>query len=132
MDALAPAAVKYPNRVRQLRKATGMSSKLVAERAGIPLPTYSGIERGKLVLTFERAAAIAPILSVANPADLSTSPLVPAAALASRAGKAKPQRSEEAQHLIDSDELIKLCLSIPKRRRQLAADLLKVLLRAWE
>jgi transcriptional regulator with XRE-family HTH domain len=123
---------KYPNRVRQLRKAAGMSSKLVAERAGIPLPTYFGLERGKLPLTAERAMALAPILNAKDPRDLSPGPLVPAAALASRAGKAKPKRPEADQLLIDSDDLVKLCLSIPKRRRRLAADLIRVLLRAWE
>lgn len=120
---------KYPNRVKELRIASGLSPRQVAERANIPVPTYFGIQQGRLPLSQERAQAIAKVFEV-EPASLAAAPLQPAATIRSRKGRGGHtiQQPEEQ----DLEKLLAAALAIPKRRRKLAADLLTLLKRAWE
>lgn len=120
---------KYPNRVKELRMASGLSPRQVAERSGIPVPTYFGIQQGRLPLSQERAEAIAKVFDV-DPKTLAPAPLQPAEAIRSRKGRGghKLQPAEEQ----DLEKLLAAALNIPKRRRKLAADMLTLLKRAWE
>lgn len=71
--------VLYPNRVRLVRRARGLTAQQLAERIGAAHQTVSKLERGETRLQGERMAAISRALGC-EPAELlaaTTTPRVP-------------------------------------------------------
>ncbi|MFG1256334.1 helix-turn-helix domain-containing protein [Xanthobacter flavus] len=64
-----PKATELPNRIQELRLASGMSLEDVAEAVGSTSSTVSKLERGRLRLTSDWMFRLAPALGVA-PSDL--------------------------------------------------------------
>lgn len=56
--------VRFGERVRELRRATGLSQEAFADRCGLDRTYISGIERGKRNVSLENLKVLAKALSV--------------------------------------------------------------------
>lgn len=134
--AASPPQPRYPNNLKVLQRQKGYAPKKVADAAGINIATYYGIQRGRLPLTQERAAALARVLECTT-AELAGSavPLPAAADLKRR--RDKPAITDAAAlkrqlHNADLKKLIEAALQVPEGKRGAAVNLLRSFIEALD
>lgn len=99
--------IDAPNRIRELRKAAGLSQQAVADTIHVSKVTVSDLELGKMQLTHEYMRRIAPVLGV-TPADLlprSDNPNALTAEelrLIARLREAEPDQRSQLQRVVDA------------------------------